>query len=106
MDFTINTGDAADSQQKNETEWVRTLAEGGSLTPGSGVDPATSGDPLCAALDTLGLIADGNAPQKYTGVQDYDDYIEGDGPVLRPRPAARPVRDLALLPEPDGRGTG
>ena len=77
MDFTINTGDAADSQQKNEVEWVRTLAEGGPLTPGSGVDPATSGDPICAALDTLGLVADGNAPEKYTGVQDYDDYIEG-----------------------------
>ncbi len=77
MDFTINTGDIADSQQRNETEWVRTLAEGGPLAPGSGVDPATSGDPICAALDTLGLIADGNAPEKYTGVQDYDDYAEG-----------------------------
>ncbi len=77
MDFTINTGDIADSQQKNETEWVRTLAEGGPLAPGSGVDPATSGDPLCALLDTANLIADDDAPQNYTGVQDYDDYIEG-----------------------------
>ena len=84
MDFTINTGDIADSQQRNETEWVRTLAEGGPLTPGSGVDPATSGDPICAALDTLGLIADGNSPEKYTGVQDYDDYAEGTGQYYDP----------------------
>ena len=77
MDFTINTGDIADSQQKNETEWVRTLAEGGPLAPGSGVDPATSGDPICAALDAGNLIADDDAPENYTGVQDYDDYVEG-----------------------------
>ena len=54
MDLAINTGDAADSQQLNETEWVRTLMEGGTLNPGSGVDPATSGDPFCAGLDALG----------------------------------------------------
>jgi len=84
MDFTINTGDAADSQQRNETEWVRTLAEGGPLTPGSGVDPATSGDPMCATLHTLGLVADGNAPEKYTGVQDYDDYVEGTAQYYDP----------------------
>jgi metallophosphoesterase (TIGR03767 family) len=84
MDLTINTGDAADSMQKNEAEWVRTLAEGGSLTPGSGVDPATSGDPLCAALDAADLIADDDAPQNYTGVQDYDDYIEGTAQYYDP----------------------
>ena len=33
MDFTIDTGDSADSQQLNETEWVRTLLEGGTLDP-------------------------------------------------------------------------
>jgi metallophosphoesterase (TIGR03767 family) len=80
MDFTINTGDAADSQQLNETTWVRQLMEGGQIDPGSGVDPGTSGDPVCALLDTAGLVADGNAPQKYTGVQDYNDYTEGVAP--------------------------
>jgi len=75
MDFTINTGDAADSQQLNETRWVRTLAEGGTLAPGSGVDPATSGNAICGLLAPL--IADANAPQKYTGVQDFDDFVEG-----------------------------
>ncbi len=77
MDFTVNAGDAADSQQLNETEWVRTLAEGGTLTPGSGVNPITSGDPICAVLGTLGLVADSGAPQNYTGIQDFDDYVEG-----------------------------
>ncbi len=33
MDFTIDTGDSADSQQLNETLWVRTLLEGGNAQP-------------------------------------------------------------------------
>jgi 3',5'-cyclic AMP phosphodiesterase CpdA len=80
MDFTINTGDAADSQQLNETTWVRQLMEGGPIDPGSGVDPGTSSDAVCSALDLAGLVADGNAPQKYTGVQDFSDYTEGVAP--------------------------
>jgi 3',5'-cyclic AMP phosphodiesterase CpdA len=78
MDLAINTGDAADSQQKNETEWVRTLMAGGALNPGSGQSPLTSGDPLCAALTPL--MADGLAPQRYSGIQDYNDYFEGPAP--------------------------
>jgi hypothetical protein len=74
MDFTIATGDNSDSQQLNEAEWVRTLLEGGPLNPGSGVPAAQSGDPLCTALGTAGLITDGADPQKYTGVQDFDDF--------------------------------
>ena len=50
MDFAIDTGDSADSQQFNETKWVRTLLEGGALDPGSGIDPTTSADPFCAPL--------------------------------------------------------
>ena len=80
MDFAINTGDIADSQQLNETQWVRTLMEGGPIDPGSGVDPATSGDPVCAALAPT--IADAATPQNYTGVQDFDDYQEGPAPAF------------------------
>jgi metallophosphoesterase (TIGR03767 family) len=80
MALTVGTGDLADSQQRNETQWVRGLVEGGPINPGSGVDPATSGDALCAALDSAGLIADGDTPANYTGVQDFDDYIEGPSP--------------------------
>jgi len=79
MDFTLNTGDSADSQQKNETEWVRALLEGGPLNPGSGT--ATL-DPACTLLSVVPGIADLADPTKYTGVQDYSDYIEGTQPVF------------------------
>ena len=78
MDLAINTGDAADSQQLNETEWVRTLMEGGALNPASGTVPATSPDPFCAGATPL--IPDAATPSSYTGVQDYDDYVEGANP--------------------------
>jgi metallophosphoesterase (TIGR03767 family) len=72
----INTGDAADSQQLNETQWVRTLMEGGTLNPGSGESPVTK--PECAALAPL--MSDAANPQRYTGIQDYNDYFEGPAP--------------------------
>ena len=80
MDFTLDTGDSADSQQRNEVEWVRTLLEGGPLNPGSGVNPATSSDPTCQLPAVLGLMADAAHPEHYTGVQDYNDYAEGPAP--------------------------
>ncbi|MGB0121119.1 MAG: CARDB domain-containing protein [Solirubrobacterales bacterium] len=78
MDFVMNTGDISDSQQFNETVWNRTLIEGGTITPGSGVNPASSIDtnPLCpsAQIATLGGIKDAATPTNYTGVQDRDDW--------------------------------
>jgi 3',5'-cyclic AMP phosphodiesterase CpdA len=56
MGFALMTGDNADNQQQNETEWVVRLIEGGGLTPNSGIEPA----PV------------------YTGVSDYDDYAVPD----------------------------
>jgi len=79
MDFTIGTGDLADSQQLNETEWVRTLLEGGQLNPGSGTTAASSTDPSCALVNPA-TVPDSATPQNYTGVQDYDDYVEGPTP--------------------------
>jgi len=76
MDLTINTGDAADSQQLNETEWVRTLLEGGPLNPNSGVNKATYSHLLCPNL----LVPGAAEAARYTGVQDYDDYFEGTFP--------------------------
>ena len=75
-DFTINTGDSADSQQLNETLWVRTLLEGGALNPNSGVSKATYSHVLCPNLFVPGAAE----AARYTGVQDYDDYIEGPYP--------------------------
>ena len=76
MDFTIDTGDSADSQQLNETLWVRTLLEGGNLNPNSGVNKATYSHPLCPNFFVPGAAE----AARYTGVQDYNDYLEGPYP--------------------------
>jgi metallophosphoesterase (TIGR03767 family) len=76
LDFTIDTGDSADSQQLNETLWVRTLLEGGALNPNSGVNKATYSNLLCPNL----LVPGAAEAARYTGVQDYQDYIEGPFP--------------------------
>jgi metallophosphoesterase (TIGR03767 family) len=78
MDFTIDTGDSADSQQLNETEWVRTLLEGGTLDPNSGIDPTGYTHPTCPLLGVPGAAE----AAKYTGIQDYDDYVEGATPYF------------------------
>jgi metallophosphoesterase (TIGR03767 family) len=76
MDFTIDTGDSTDSQQLNEALWVRTLLEGGSLNPNSGVNKATYSNLLCPNL----LVPGAAEAARYTGVQDYNDYVEGPFP--------------------------
>ena len=80
MDFTIDTGDSADSQQLNETEWVRTLLEGGTLDPNSGVgiDPTVYAHPLCPPVGVPGAAE----AAKYTGIQDYDDYAASSSPYF------------------------
>ena len=70
MDFAIDTGDSADSQQLNETRWVRTLLDGGRLDPNSGIDPTGYSHPSCPPVGVPGAAEAG----RYTGVQDYDDY--------------------------------
>ncbi len=87
MDFTLLTGDQADSQQFNETRWVRDLLEG-TVDPidfNSGLsDPAdytpeklAEMGPSCAAFVAQEGGSAANAAAegaRYTGVQDYDDY--------------------------------
>ncbi len=63
--LSLTTGDSADNQQINETEWVVRLLEGGRLDPNSGVEGG-----LCA-----GLVPRGEAA-RYTGVQDDQDILE------------------------------
>ena len=70
MDFVINTGDIADSQQLNETEWSRTLAEGGALNPNSGIDTPVGYPGIGCAPG----VTDEGATARYTGVQDFDDF--------------------------------
>ena len=62
----------------------------------------SSGDPFCAAL-RAGLIADADAPANYTGVQDFDDYIEGGAPQFYdPDAPSGRVRRLARATRADG----
>jgi metallophosphoesterase (TIGR03767 family) len=62
----VMTGDLADNMQRNETEWVIRLLEGGTLDPNSGTtDLSGTACPPGTPLDD---------PRNYTGVQDYDDY--------------------------------
>jgi len=72
MRFVLTTGDSADSQQLNETEWVVRLLEGGLLDPNSGsANPADYAGACPAAL--TGGPAEA---ARYTGVQDANDVAE------------------------------
>jgi metallophosphoesterase (TIGR03767 family) len=73
MDLVITTGDSADSQQRNETKWVVRLLEGGPLDPNSG-----SSNPLDYLACPVGTGGPAEAA-RYTGVQDYDDYVDSPG---------------------------
>ena len=72
MAFALMTGDLADNQHLNESEWVRILLEGGRLDPNSG-----SSDPADYSGCPPGTPGTDEAA-RYTGVQDYDDYVEGN----------------------------
>ncbi|MDX6663055.1 MAG: hypothetical protein QOG09_1157 [Solirubrobacterales bacterium] len=79
MDFVLDTGDSADNQQLNETQWVRTLLDGGPLDPNSGIAlPANYVGVGCVP----GAVPDAAEAAKYTGVQDYNDYQEGVHPAF------------------------
>jgi hypothetical protein len=86
MDQVLLTGDLADSNGKLEASWVKTLIEGsgaGTLDPNSGQNAALSEDPFCAALGAVdNTLPAGfkifDDPTKYTGVQDYNDYVESN----------------------------
>ncbi len=73
MDFTLDTGDSADSMQLNETKWVRTLLEGGTLNPNSGIRKRYLANPLCPAS----YVPKASEAAGYTGIQDFNDYFEG-----------------------------
>ncbi len=104
MDNVIATGDLADSMQLNETLWVRTLLEGGTLNPGSGRN--TNLGAGCGLLSLVPGMADVANPALYTGVQDYDDYVESqlfwdpDNPLgpFTQWPAYPGLVDIAQVP--------
>lgn len=73
MDFVVNTGDISDNNQYNEALWNLQIAEGGTVNPGTGVDPDpyVGEHPLCPA----GMnVLNADDPTAYTGVQDRDEW--------------------------------
>lgn len=72
--LTILTGDNADNQERVEVDWVDDLLDGGRVDPNTGrVTDASLRGSGCNPLLRSQLATE--AP-KYTGVQDYDDYVE------------------------------
>lgn len=89
MKNAVMTGDLADNMQRNETQWVAELLEGSDRYPGGNPlspDPSVK-DPLDPNSGTNNLAGTAcnqstplDDPRNYTGVQDYDDYID-DNPI-------------------------
>jgi 3',5'-cyclic AMP phosphodiesterase CpdA len=86
MENTVLTGDLADNQQLNETQWVAQILQGGVFVDGTRVDQRldpNSGSrvvgeypPECQAAVVAGLL-DPDDADRYVGVQNYDDYPGG-----------------------------
>ena len=91
MAMALMTGDQADNQQLNETQWVLRLLEGGAIDPNSGTDPSA-----CApGQRPSGQTAD---PALYAGVQDFDDYAEGQQFYDPDQPAGPKYGDWPTYP--------
>jgi metallophosphoesterase (TIGR03767 family) len=73
LNFAITTGDLADNQQFNETNWFRTVLDGGRVDPFSGRAIDASNPCSADPAEVARLNAD-VAARRYIGVQDYDDY--------------------------------
>lgn len=77
MDMALLGGDQVDNDQANEVTWVRQLLEGGqSLDPNSGISDYRS----CTPAQRLELAQrPADEASRYTGIQDYSDYNNGQG---------------------------
>jgi metallophosphoesterase (TIGR03767 family) len=90
MTGAVMTGDLADNMQRNETEWVVGLLEGGAVHPNSGTtDLAGTACPPGTPLDD---------PEGYTGVQDYDDYALADESFYDPEQPLGRYADWPVYP--------
>ena len=83
MRFAITTGDSADSQQRNETQAVISLLEGGTVRTNSG-----SSEPADYARCPPGTPGPDEAA-RYTGVQDFDDGLAGSSYYDPDQPAGQ-----------------
>jgi metallophosphoesterase (TIGR03767 family) len=82
LQFAINTGDMADSQQLNEVQWIINVLDGNMVDPFTG-KPVSDSNP-CAGQEqaTIDRLNADVAARRYTGLQDYDDYAP-DAPAAR-----------------------
>ena len=96
MDFALTTGDSADNQQRNETDWARTARGRTRSTPTAA--PATRR--LRATARPARRVPAEAA--RYTGVQDYNDYARAPTPTSTTPTTRGALRRLAVLPGPDG----
>ena len=74
LGFAITTGDLADNQQRNETNWFRTVLDGGRVDPFSGRAIDASNPCAGATPAELARLNADVAARRYAGVQDYDDW--------------------------------
>ncbi|MCA1846081.1 MAG: hypothetical protein LC792_23395, partial [Actinobacteria bacterium] len=100
MDFAMTTGDSADNMQRNETQWVVRLLDGGQLDPNSGISDTSKYDSFCQGLVAANQL-DPNEASHYTGVQDFNDYNEGPSPVFYD--PNKPSPDPNNPPDPYGK---
>ena len=70
----LTTGDLADNQQLNETQWFRDVLDGRRVDPFSGKPIGPGNECAGASQATIDAINADVAARRYTGVQDYDDY--------------------------------
>lgn len=74
LGFAITTGDLADNQQLNETQWFRDVLDGGRIDPFSGKPIGPGNECANTPQATIDAINADVAARRYTGMQDYDDY--------------------------------
>ena len=96
MDFTIDTGDSADNQQLQRDRLGADPARGRHAQPQQRRRPDDYSNPLCPQRCCVPGAAEA---ARYTGVQDYDDYVEGTIPDSTTRTSPRgAARRLAQYP--------
>ncbi|MDQ3934003.1 MAG: metallophosphoesterase [Actinomycetota bacterium] len=81
LQFAINTGDMADSQQLNEVQWIVNILDGNMVDPFTGKPISDTNPCPNQSQETIDRINADVAARRYTGLQDYDDYP--DAPAER-----------------------
>ena len=88
----VTTGDLADNKQRNETEWVVKLLEGGTLDPNSGTGDLSDSCPPGTPLDEAGAV------HRRAGLR----RLLGPTGLLRPATCRAASTRAGRVPGPDG----